>query len=512
MSFNLLDSRWIPVLRINGKRDTVSIREALTKAPEIREVSGASPLDTIALYRFLVAVLQWCEPDPTEHELHGVRRTRAFPAAWLTKLDQHKRRFDLLGTDYGFYQGKEYCSDVGRPVTDLLPELPSGSSVSHFRHTRDFVDGLCPACCALGLVRLSAFAPSGTHPVGKKETRFRAGKPAGINGPTPVYALPIGETLLETLLLNWPMPMTAEDRPAWLSDDPLSREHIGCLAALTWRPRRVWLARPSDAAPQEACAYCGKEGPLIHRIAFLPGWRQPFKKEKRWPHDPHLLVYIQGSAVKPVPPPAPSQHVDLHARFWRKAYAALLQALAGVSGDGAPAQHRHICRALEESGQHEPVAVACFWPATDPGRGALYKDGAFLVVRLPPDGLPPAAAAKALRELDWLNTFSLARIIKKILPGGRGKYPELKSALANASPGAEARLRERFDSLLRGLAQDQPQALNTWRNAVKSCLADHLHEAFATVRKGSPLRNRELTAAANSELQRAFATATASQG
>jgi len=500
MCFNLLDKPWIPVLRRNGAPDRVGMRRVLAEAAEIRGVHAAGPLDTVALYRFLLAVLQWCKPGPSPRELGTVREAEGFPASWLKALKEHRNRFALLGQKYGFYQDPGASHRASRPATDLLQELPSGTNVAHFRHSRDARDGLCPACCALGVIRLSAFATHSAHPP------YPGGKPSGINGGTPVYALPLGQTLLQTLLLNWPMPTRNEDRPAWVSDEALDADKIGCLAAFTWRPRRVWLERPKADAATERCAHCASEDRLIHRVAFLPGWKRPFGKNS-WPEDPHLLLHIEEpksarakTKAQPISLPRPSNPLDWHARSWRRVYRALLQPFVTDLVKEPLAQHTHLRNCVAKAHASHAVTVACFGPAANQ---ALYQDAALLEWPVPVAGLTDKRAQEAIRELDWLNGVHLPGVLRTALPRNAGKRPEIRAALAAATVQAENRLRQRFERFVEGLASSHPNAVDDWRKSAQDCLADELRRACDVLRKGSALRRQEQQAAVNWELQQA---------
>ena len=86
MTFNLLTEPWIPMLWCNGRAERVGIREALTRAGEIRQVASSNPLDNVALVPLLLAVLQWCKSTfgGTEHsQLHSAP---GVPERWLEKL------------------------------------------------------------------------------------------------------------------------------------------------------------------------------------------------------------------------------------------------------------------------------------------------------------------------------------------------------------------------------------------------------------------------------------------
>lgn len=529
-SYDLLTEKWIPIIWANGNPDKVGIRDALTKAGQIREVHASSPLDTVALYRFLLAVLQWCKRHSAEQETARIPE-QGFPLAWVKKLDDQEsnNRFELLGEAYGFYQDRRAWQEVldrdkkrkkdksrkraenqdeeeaFRPATDLLQELPSGSNVAHFRHTRDNVDGLCPGCCALGLIRLSAFVTHSAH--GSKQQ-----KPAGINGATPVYALPVGGTLLQTMRMNCRMPQKPNDQPGWMNDDPLKKENIGCEAALSWRPRRVWLERPSPTAPRKRCTYCGAEERLITQIAFLPGWARPFEKSP-WRDDPHLLVVIEPPKserskpkVPPVTLPKPSNPPDMLARTWRRLYRAALQSFIpdlimetpsrrnperkredddGAKQPGnAPPQHTHLSTSVREAGSNALVTIAFFGPAANK---ALYQDGKTLIWSGFPTSLANDMARKAITELDWLNHLDLRGFLKTALPRHAKKRPEIEATLATAAVEAEARLREGFERFVNALASNSANAQTTWREEARECLEWELHQACQVLQKGSPL-------------------------
>ncbi len=482
MSYNLLDEPWLPVVWNGGAAARVGLKEVVLKAGRVREVRGPSPLDTVAVYRFLLAVLQWCKPDPSPEELAEVWRSGRFPPEWFAKLDAHRDAFDLLAPDHGFYQSSDYREYASRPATDLLPELPSGSSVAHFRHTRDAGAGLCPACCAVGLVRLSAFAPSGTHPVAKTETRFKAGKPAGINGVTPTYAVPLGQRLAETLLLNWPLPSSEGDRPGWLDEKEPLRESLGALAALTWRPRRVWLERPKGS--ERPCLYCGAKARLVAKTAFLPGWRQPFEKEKRWPRDPHLLAGSRGSEAGPLKFPKPEDSLEWHARFWRDGYRAVLEALGSGEDAGRPAQWNHLRAAVAKSADRTRITVGFFGPTVDKGRVALYKDGASLTFPLPAgasDRTPLAKALAGLERLAAVNPFSLLRAAVRSEAKER---PEIGAAWACAAVDLEEDLRRAFVQFVSDLTCADPNAPARWQEAVRNTLASQADKVCRLVARG----------------------------
>jgi hypothetical protein len=258
MNYNLLVEPWIPVLWSDGKYGRVGIKDALVRASCIRRIAASNPMDRVAILRFLLGLLYWCKGDPP-HEAGAVSGD-SFPADWLSKLDDNKECFNLLGEGKRFYQyRKSGAANNNRlPANYLAQEIPTGTNLWHFRHSTDKVDGLCPACCAMGLLRLPLFATSGGR-----------GKPPGVNSKPPIYIIPVGVSLAETLRLSWQQ-VADLGSPAWERPDmPLPRRgKVPLLMGLTWLPRRVWLDNPEE--PEAACVSCGRIQYLIRLSVFAP--------------------------------------------------------------------------------------------------------------------------------------------------------------------------------------------------------------------------------------------------
>jgi len=71
-AYDLLRGDWIPCVTNNGVACR-GILDTLKGASTIREIASASPLVSFGLYRFLLALIQWCAP---------VADTREWRALW----------------------------------------------------------------------------------------------------------------------------------------------------------------------------------------------------------------------------------------------------------------------------------------------------------------------------------------------------------------------------------------------------------------------------------------------
>jgi len=162
-----------------------------------------------------------------------------------------------------------------------VPERPSGNNRTHFWHLREDHYALCPACCAHALVTMPAFA--------RAEGR---GYTYGVNSGPPLYLLPVGGNLFESLALSLltegylrHADKTRHEIAPWKRFEVEAKretERVGYIEALTFPARRIRLF-PRNT-PGE-CALCGTQSDvLVARIYYAPGQRWK-KDSKLWWQD-----------------------------------------------------------------------------------------------------------------------------------------------------------------------------------------------------------------------------------
>jgi len=486
--FNLLTAKWIPVLFNDGTTERLGITETFLQAGRIREIAASNPMDRVALIRFLLALLYWCKGNPADGSFA------------ISDENENKTYFNLLGDGRRFMQDEDVWKEATiraeekakhrdspddektktprdkgtfRPVGDLLQEFPVDSKVIHFRHVQNYKYGLCRACCAMGLVRFCAFASA-----------YAQVFPAGLNGPTPAYAIPTGSTLQETLRLNWSGSGATIGLAGFCDGGKAApAKDIGAVTAFTWQPRRIWLGELGDKP--EACAYCGKPERIIRRIAFGPGWKSPFtgsgKEKKFWPGDPHLLLAGARKAKKPTRKssqnkapektngqpigfPPPNLRVGIHASFWRTA--------AKVAADNAKCG-----KSLQVMG-----------PAANK---ALYQDSTAITV--------PAVTHDAAQRLGYLDNIraALPGMLQKTTVNPQRRHPNRFAALDAFSASLESKLNAH------GIQSPSEASANEFAKAVRRVV-------LATT-GGSPLHRRQSLEDADRALQETMEKAKAQQ-
>ncbi len=259
LQFNLLVRPWIPVLWTDGRFSRLGIQEALTRSGEIRQIAASNPMDRVALLRFLLSVLMWCRENARSSLAAWDQSSAGIPETWLARLKEHDAAFNLLGDGKRFYQDESLKGSKPRPIADLLVEFPGADSMNHMRHVvHDGSYGFCPACCTMGILRLSVWAPA------------NGSYPASVNPGSAAYALIDGKNLLDTLFANLPETNPQADQASWLGNSPPDSPDV--VARLAWRPRKLWLNVGSEIGP---CANCGSFDQLITSLCNDRGWETP---------------------------------------------------------------------------------------------------------------------------------------------------------------------------------------------------------------------------------------------
>lgn len=397
--FNLLTEPWIPVLRLNGRFERVGIRAALLEAGLFRQIAASNPMDNVALLRFLLAVLMWCRPEISEDDRMQLNGAACVPEEWLSKLNEHGAVFNLLGEGKRFYQDESIKGNEPRPIADLLVEFPGADSINHMRHVvHDGSYGFCPACCAMGILRLSVWAPA---------NKFY---PASVNPASAAYSIAQENSLLQTLFSNLPSAAAKAEQAPWLSSEPPASP--GPVAYLAWRPRRMWL----NVGPEQgSCAYCGRPGVLIVSLCNGGGWPTPEtagRTKKFWDADPLLL-----KDGEPISLPGLETSAEVHAsRFWRNA-TRLRGAREGRVVTIGPAVHKFTF--------HDATSVS-----------------------------PPKAAAHGRATQSDDCRYDLRKALKQITSNPARQHPEINAALVLMTPDAEARIR----AMLHGSAETTDDA------------------------------------------------------
>lgn len=244
MTFNLVDQPWISVVSRDWQRRDVSLTELFTSWRTLREVQADNPPTTLALYRFLLAILHRAYQGPKNIDhWEEIRKDDGKKA--IAYLDQWRDRFDLFHSEYPFMQDASINEkDAGEVY--LASVLHGNNTSTVFCHEHQWSSALLTISEAARLVlRLHNF-DTGGRKTGATDSAAVLPLMDAAN------VLVRGDTLYETLLLNLmeydpardkPSPVTGDDLPCWeaKSQKPKERIPAGYIDYLTYQWRRVKL-------------------------------------------------------------------------------------------------------------------------------------------------------------------------------------------------------------------------------------------------------------------------------
>jgi CRISPR system Cascade subunit CasA len=244
-SFNVLTEPWISVIHLNGLRQELGIVQCLEQAHELREIRDPAPIIEFGIYRLLVAfvldmlILSNRRPEDI-YDLKDIIREGRFDSGMIGKyIEQCGDVFDLFHPERPFLQTK-MGNVKPKPLAGLFPATPSGTNVNHWHHEHEEKMTVTVQEAVRLITTIAPFMTAGG-----------AGLSPSINGSPPIYALPMGRNLFETIIMNIPIRSEQESGEgviAWRSDrlPGQERSQATTVEALTWKPRRIQLIPETD--------------------------------------------------------------------------------------------------------------------------------------------------------------------------------------------------------------------------------------------------------------------------
>jgi CRISPR system Cascade subunit CasA len=265
MSFNLTQERWIPVVSHDWQRQEVSLIELFENADKYREIQADNPPTTLALHRFLIAILHRAYHGPRDEEhWEEIRDDRGQKA--IEYLQEHADKFDLFHPEYPFMQDVSIQSDAAGEIYQAA-QIHGNNTSTVFCHEHQWS-------------KAAISIPEGARLLLRLQVFDVGGKKAGATDSAGVIhtmgaanILVRGKTLQDTLMLNLmqydpkreiPATFNGEDLPSWERPvlPPANRIPTGYIDHLTYQYRRCRLfldgenvvraaSHPGDKLPRD---------------------------------------------------------------------------------------------------------------------------------------------------------------------------------------------------------------------------------------------------------------------
>lgn len=321
LTYDLLYSPWIDLLTTENKSVCYNIVKVFENADNLKAINECNPSHEFSIYRLLVAILMDAVKISNHHEWDAVWKNGRFDEQIINAIKERcEGKLDLFDAKRPFYQiDKTDMSDLSEKknssVARMFEYFPSGTKTTHrfltFKRpnaekTSKTDDGICPACCAKGLIASTPFA----HPGG---AGFRG---SIVSSNPPAFVMPIGHNMFETLMLNYILPNYRSANPEndnlqWqqsYTEGKIIDGEIGILTGLTFPNRKMLLLEHSVKTGR--CANCGCQSDnLIRSMIFgNQGW---MATNMPW-HDPWVSFGLDKKTNKIFP-----YKTQLYKDVWR---------------------------------------------------------------------------------------------------------------------------------------------------------------------------------------------------
>lgn len=309
--FDLWKQPWIGVEKPSGEIEKLGIEDTLLNAQKFSGIFDPSPLVVVGIHRLLTAIMQDIFSPTQERDLRKLWDLHEIPKELIAEFSsKYSDRFDLFSSDKPFYQSADVSpvpikGENIKSVANLVPDIPSGTENTHYRHGGQSDQIFCPSCLAAAMVCIPAFSSSGG-----------AGIKPSINGVPPIYVIPLGRNLLNSLMLSLTIPAyqpqvrsVSQDLVWWKRNPVIPRSlvvtSVGYLHSLTFQARRVRLY------PEKREGFCTRCGSQIswgvRKMIFdmgesrpkdAPAWFDPFAAYKiRETKSPIPIRPVDGKAA-----------------------------------------------------------------------------------------------------------------------------------------------------------------------------------------------------------------------
>lgn len=305
-SFNLWTEPWLTLERPEGGIETLGLQYTLLRAHEFCAIYEPSPLAMVGIHRLLMAIAQAIVNPQSRGDLLKLRKQGYITSQSINAFGKdYAARFDLFSAGAPFMQSADLqlapdTNDKLKSVAYLTPDLPAGTAVMHYHHRIEDEHVFCPACAASTLLAVPSFATSGG-----------AGIKPSINGVPPIYVLPGGKTLFESLAASLVTPgyqpkvaSQKHDDVWWVHAPKVDKSkvvrEVGYLHSLTFPARRVRL---HPIKVDTTCTRCGKNTEWgVGTMVFEMGESRP-KDSAFWfdPFAAYRLPQGKSKTGKPTP-------------------------------------------------------------------------------------------------------------------------------------------------------------------------------------------------------------------
>lgn len=449
MKFDITSEPWIPVKTSSGEAKTVSLLELLETAPLFQGLEGLNPMEEYSIFRFVAVFLSAAlRPETWEDKLEILETGRFDMAKIHTYIEMCHTEgvsFDIFDEKRPFFQA------TSNPQYDLEKNLKSpavldctrasGNNHIHYDHMLEDDVIMTPAEAMRGLLTAQIFC-----------TAMSGGYPSNVYGAPPLFYLPKGNNLFESLVLSMvTIPSeNAGDTELWRNtSEIIPKEEVASvplLCGMLFPARRIRLVEEEGTVKQVYYQ------PGLHFTGFA-GWTDPHVAYR--PNKENVMV-----SIKP----------NLDREGWRN--LGTLAAQFAENGRGVPASLKEYRDILDEQ-RKTRMDVSVFGVVTNQASYYDVQKGAFtLDTRITDNTRKASAIAEAVSWMDSVG-FILRKHLRELISHDKRGENDVQKLVHRFYGQCEPIFYALSDKVASCNEADLQEATDGWTEDVKK-IARHL--------------------------------------
>ncbi len=453
MKFDITTEPWIPVRTLSGESRTVGLTELFAEAHLLRGLEGLNPMEEYSTLRFLSVFLSAVfRPNIWEDKmelLDAGRLDMARIGDYIEECRGEGVSFDIFDEKRPFMQAApdpKYDQEKNLKSPAVLDSTrASGNNHMHYDHTLEEDVTVTPAEAFRGCLTAQIFC-----------TAMSGGYPSNVYGAPPIFYLPRGKNLFETMILG--MVTLPEEEPErtepWRNaEEIVPKEDVAStsrLFGMFFPARRIRLT---------------EEDGMVRRVYYQPGLH--FTGFSGWT-DPHVAYRMnKDNAMVSVKP-------RLDREGWRN--LGTLAAQFAEGGTGVPVSLKQYFEILEERDETS-MEVMLFGVVTNQASYYDVQRGTFtLDTRIASDIQKSAAISEAVSWMDDVGGI-LRKQLKSMIATGNSKRGanDVQELVHGFYTECEPMFYALSDRVAVSEEGDRENALTGWRENVR-LLAQRIFE------------------------------------
>ena len=289
MKFDITSEPWLPVKTSTGEAKTMSLLELLEEAHRLQGLESLNPMEENSILRFFSVFLSAAyRPEIWEDKMEildsgcfDMEKIRAY----IEMCRKEGVSFDIFDEKRPFMQASpnpKYDQEKNLKSPAVLDSTrASGNNHMHYDHTLEDDVVMTPAEAFRGILTTQVFCPSGGqgyYPC----VNYRSGQGQ------PLYFLPKGKTLFETLILSmFTISGDSHEQEVWRNGTEIIPK-----AEIIAMPSKLYgMLFPSRRIRLIA------DGELVKRVYFQSG----LHLVSDW-KDPHVAYYRDKDTIRQITP------------------------------------------------------------------------------------------------------------------------------------------------------------------------------------------------------------------